>query len=62
MANCIEYQNLEMQEKLVLIGQLIHLLQNESDYFRDLSSIVRSAAQQGRFADVKILPDHHQQY
>jgi hypothetical protein len=58
MANCKEYQDLEIQEKLVLIGQLVHLLQNDSGYFRSLSSIVRSAAQNGMFTDVKILPDH----
>lgn len=54
--NCLEYQQLSFQEKCVMIGQVVHLIQNHSDSFRDISSMLRGAAQRGKFDDVIILP------
>ena len=56
--NCNEYQELDTKERIILIGQIVHLLQNDSESFVALSSMVRNAAQRGLFEDVRILPDH----
>ena len=58
MANCNEYQELDTNERIILVGQIVHLLQNDSESFVALSSMVRNAAQRGLFEDVRILPDH----
>lgn len=57
MANCDGYMNLSHQEKLVTTGRLLHLFQNDQDAFRDFSSIVRGADQNGKFDSLTILPE-----
>ena len=56
MANCIEYQQLSFQEKCVMIGQIVHLCQNDTDSFVAMGSMIRAAGQQGKLDDVTILP------
>ena len=58
MANCKEYQELDFQERLKAIGSIVHLFQNDSESFVAMSSMIRSAEQQGKLDDVTILPDH----
>lgn len=60
MANCNEYQQLSFQEKCIMIGQCIHILQNDSESFVAIGSMIRSAGQQGKLDDVKILPPHEE--
>lgn len=57
MANCQEYQELDNKSRLILIGSVVHLLQNDSESFIALSSMVRSAEQNGLFEDVTFLPE-----
>jgi len=53
--NCAEYQELDNRERILFIGKLIHLVQNDSDCFVSASSMVRAGDQSGQFDDVKIL-------
>lgn len=55
--NCKEYQELSFQEKCVLVGQCVHLLQNDSDSFIAMTSMVRAGGQQGKLDNVTILPE-----
>jgi len=56
--NWQEYQELDNRERILFIGRLVHLVQNDSAAFIAASSMVRNAEQSGDFEDVKILPDH----
>lgn len=58
--NCQEYQNLDTQQKIVLIGRIVHLAQNNSEAFLAMSSMIRSYAAQGEFEGVQILPERQQ--
>lgn len=55
--NCAEYQHLSFQEKCVMIGQVVHLVQNDTDSFNAMASMLRAAGQQGKFDNVKIGPE-----
>lgn len=55
--NCKEYQELDFREKCVMIGQIVHLAQNDSDSFIAMSSMIRAAGQQNKLKDVTILPE-----
>lgn len=57
MANCEQYMSLGFPEKCILVGQVIHLLQNDAESFTAITSMVRSAGQQGKLDDVTILPE-----
>lgn len=57
MANCTEYQELDSKEKFQLIGKAVHLIQNDPDVFKAISSMVRTAEIAGCFDDVRILPE-----
>jgi hypothetical protein len=52
--NCQEYLSLEDEERFVLLGKVVHLLQNDPESFEAMSSMVRSATQKGIFEGVKI--------
>jgi hypothetical protein len=52
--NCQEYLSLDSEERFVLLGKVIHLLQNDPESFEAMSSMVRSATQKGIFEKVKI--------
>lgn len=58
MANCSQYQSLDHRERFTLIGQIVHLLQNDPESFVALSSMARSAEQYGKLDDVKFLPEN----
>lgn len=58
--NCEEYMSLPYQERFILTGQIIHLLQNDSDSFMALSSMARSAEQNGAFDNVEFFPERQQ--
>ena len=60
MAHCDEYQNMSLQERVVLLGTICHLVQNDSDSFIAVSSMIRSASQQGKLDAVTILPERQQ--
>lgn len=57
MANCKEWMAMDNRERILLVGQVAHLLMNDPDSFKAMSSMVRSADQRGLFEDVTILPD-----
>ena len=57
--NCEEYQALDPKEKIQLVGKCVHLLQNDSDAFKAISSMVRNAEQLGAFEEIKIMPDSY---
>lgn len=61
MPNCKEYQELALFEQRVLIGSVIHLLQNDSDSFKAMCSMVRSAEQYGCLSNVVMYPEPEQQ-
>jgi len=52
--NCQEYLSLDSEDRFVLLGKVIHLLQNDPESFETMSSMVRSATQKGVFEGVKI--------
>jgi hypothetical protein len=56
MANIQEYQDLSLQERLTLIGSVVHLLQNDRDSFVTACSMVRSAHQNGVLDGVVMFP------
>lgn len=51
--NCEEYLELDYHERMTLVGKAFHLLENDPDSFRAISSMVRSAEQQGKLSNVK---------
>jgi hypothetical protein len=55
--NCNEYQELDNRERILFIGRLVHLVQNDSDAFIAASSMVRSAEDSGLFERVDFLPE-----
>lgn len=54
--NCQAYTDLSIMEQRQLIGSIIHLLQNDSNSFIAISSMVRNAESEGLFEGVKIMP------
>ena len=58
MANCKEYQELSFQQKCIMIGQCIHLLQNDTDSFITMGAMILVAGKQGKLDGVEILPEH----
>lgn len=58
--NCDEYMSLPYQERFILTGQIFHLLQSDSDSFKALSSMARSAEQNGVFENVQFFPERQQ--
>lgn len=60
MAHCKEYQEMDLQARVVLIGSICHLVQNDSETFAAVSSLIRAAGQQGKLDSVTILPERQQ--
>lgn len=56
--HCQEYLSLPEEDQMLLLGKTIHLLQNDTDSFQAIASLVRSAEQSGKFDKVKF--GHHQ--
>ena len=54
---CPEYSDLTIVEAYQLVGKAIHLLQNNSEAFKAISSMVRQAENNGEFDNVRILPE-----
>lgn len=53
---CKEYKELNVVEQYQLIGKAVHLLQNNSQAFISISSMVRMAESNGLLDGVTILP------
>jgi hypothetical protein len=49
--------DLDFQEKYRLIGQIVHLVQNDSESFIAITSLVRGAEASGKLEGVKVLPE-----
>jgi hypothetical protein len=54
--NCQSFQDLSFDEKLINVGELIHLYQNDEDCHKAFNSILRSARVSGLFEGVTFLP------
>lgn len=57
---CPEYLNLTIIEQRMLIGSILHLMQSHSPTFTAISSMVRTAENEGLFEGVKILPPNQE--
>jgi len=55
--NCKEWSDLTIVDQYQLCGKAIHLLQNNSEAFKTISSMVRQAENNGEFDNVIILPE-----
>lgn len=54
MANCKAYQKLTCIEKVELIGQLVHAVQNDDICFLTARGMISGAKTRGVFVNVKI--------
>ena len=57
MSNCKEWMDTDSRDRILLVGQIVHLLQNDSTSFIAMSSMVRQAENNGAFNEVTILPE-----
>lgn len=53
---CPEYDGLEPFEKSIYIGQIVHAVQNDSDFFKKGIDLINLAASKGIFDKVKFHP------
>lgn len=56
MANCEEWQSLNIFEQRDLSGKVLHLIQNSSSHFIKLSEMVRIAEKKGLLQGITINP------
>ena len=54
---CEKYNRLLPIERVLLIGELLHAMQSDNDFFDKSVRIIRTAKRKGLFDNVKILPD-----
>lgn len=54
---CEEYSNLNAVEKVMFIGQLVHIVQSDSNLFNNALKIIEIGKIRGLLDDVKILPN-----
>lgn len=55
--NCKEYLKLSTEEKVKMIGEIIHAMQNDPVAFMTCRGIINGARARGRFDGVTILPE-----
>lgn len=55
--NCNEFQALDLREKIQVVGTISHLLQNDSETFKVVQSLIRQAEQSGKLDGIEILPE-----
>ena len=53
---CPEYDGLEPFEKSIYVGQLIHAVQNDSEFYKNGVELITEAASKGLFDKVKFHP------
>lgn len=53
---CAEYDGLEPFEKSIYVGQIIHAVQNDSEFFKRGIELIDLAASKGLFDKVKFHP------
>lgn len=56
--NCPNYIKLLPFEKIQMVGQIIHLMQNDTDIFNDVEKIITAAKSSGKLSNVEILPEN----
>lgn len=54
---CEKYDRLTPVERVMLIGELLHAMQSDNEFFDKSVKIVRTAKRKGLFDNVKILPN-----
>jgi uncharacterized protein YdeI (BOF family) len=54
MANCNSYQKLTTKEKVVLIGELVHAVQNDETCFITAKGMISAARQRKVFENIKV--------
>ena len=55
--NCQAYLNLSTEEKVKMIGEIIHAMQNDPVAFMTCRGIINGARARGKFEGVTILPE-----
>lgn len=55
---CPEYDNLSHPEKVKLIGEIVHAIQNDSVCFAAAQSVISLAEARGLLDNVTILPEN----
>ena len=48
---------MDSRDRILLVGQVVHLLMNDPDSYIAMSSMVRQAENNGIFDSITILPD-----
>lgn len=61
MANCKEWLDTDLRDRIQITGKIIHLLTNDSDSFVAICSMIRGAEQSGKLDNVEILPAHREE-
>lgn len=54
---CKKYANLSHVDKIRYLGELIHIVQNDDEFFDMGSSLINKAKSEGLLDGVKILPE-----
>lgn len=55
---CENYQQLSHAEKIIFIGELIHIVQNDNVYFDHAKKIIEIARDCNKLKNVTILPNN----
>lgn len=59
---CEKYQNLSVEERIKLIGQLVHLVQNDDTFFELACKGIERGNERGILDGVTILPENETNY
>jgi len=54
---CENYRKLSHAEKIMLVGEIVHILQSSDKYFNILTKALNDAHKEGVLDRVKILPE-----
>ncbi len=54
---CKEYSQLSTVEQVIMIGKIVHAIQNDSKYFGIAKDVIELATLKGLFDNVTILPN-----
>lgn len=54
---CENYDMLSHEEKIILIGEVVHILQSDNECFNKITMLLNEAQRKGVLDRVKILPE-----
>lgn len=54
---CEKYQELSTVQQIIMVGQIVHALQNDNGMFAHVKNLIDLAALKGIYENVTILPN-----